>query len=424
MTIYTAPKVSPVPTVLPLATLSLLAAFASWTLFAILGVRIKDTLVLDEFAFGVLMAVPMLLAGAVSLPLGVLSERWGSRRVMISCLLGLLPFLVWLAIAESYLEYLLVGCGLGLTGGLFGAGVRYVARYSSPTRRGLALGCYGAGMMGAGINFIVVPQMEIAFGWHLAPFFNGLMLILAAFLLFIFGEDDCDLRQNPRSSFRNALELVFDLRLWRICLYYSFVFGGYLALAFWLPDYLHAHYDVPLAEAGLLSLFFTVPGAVAQIPGGYLADRTRARRLNFWVCWISLACLFILSYPPTSLVVQGIHGEIAMTLTTSLPLFLVLVCILGTAMGFGAGSTLRLLVSQYPLRIGVAGGALVASGGFTGFFLPVLFGIGNTWAGLRSSAFMILFGLLVVCMLFMALSNRSRPPCSNNSAGHPDHSWI
>ena len=60
--------------------------------------------------------------------------------------------------------------------------------------------------------------------------------------------------------------------------------------------------------------------------------------------------------------------------------------LVGIAVGFGVGG-----------MVGVIGGL----GGFT---LPILFGIVSDLTNIRSSCFMLLFGLVAVCMIWMNYS--------------------
>lgn len=51
--------------------------------------------------------------------------------------------------------------------------------------------------------------------------------------------------------------------------------------------------------------------------------------------------------------------------------------------------------------MGTVGGMVGVIGGLGGFCLPILFGFAADRIGVRSSCFMLLFGLTVVCMVWM-----------------------
>src|SRR5690554_3925608 len=76
-----------------LSPLAFALVFASWTIFAVLGVELKGVLGFGEARFAVLLAMPMAVGGLASLPMAALARRVGGRRVMIACLLLICPFL-------------------------------------------------------------------------------------------------------------------------------------------------------------------------------------------------------------------------------------------------------------------------------------------------------------------------------------------
>ncbi|MCB1822152.1 MAG: MFS transporter, partial [Candidatus Competibacteraceae bacterium] len=67
--------------VLTMNTLAFAVNFAVWTMFSILGIRIKAELNLSETEFGLLVATPILTGSLVRLPLGILTDRFGGRIV-------------------------------------------------------------------------------------------------------------------------------------------------------------------------------------------------------------------------------------------------------------------------------------------------------------------------------------------------------
>ncbi|MFQ5551682.1 MAG: MFS transporter, partial [Gemmatimonadales bacterium] len=69
--------------VLAMNTLAFTVNFAVWTLFAVIGIKIKAELGLNETEFGLLVATPILTGSLVRLPLGLLTDRYGGRVVYL-----------------------------------------------------------------------------------------------------------------------------------------------------------------------------------------------------------------------------------------------------------------------------------------------------------------------------------------------------
>jgi len=89
-------------------------------------------------------------------------------------------------------------------------------------------------------------------------------------------------RSRQAVSLRSQLAPLAELRVWRFSRYYFFVFGGFVALALWLPYYLVEVYGLSIAAAGVLAALYTIPGSLFRLLGGILSDRYGARRVMYW----------------------------------------------------------------------------------------------------------------------------------------------
>jgi len=397
-----------------LSPLAFALVFASWTIFAVLGVELKRSLGFGEVQFATLLAMPLFTGAVAALPMAAFARRFGGRRVMIGCLLLICPFLWGIALSRSYADFLLTGAGLGLGAGSLAAGLVYVATLGPRRHAGLALGLYGAGMLGAGLTYCLLPLISQAYGWPMAPKLYLLPVLLVAVLLWLFADDepgcpaasDATAAVRPRSLLGRCLP---PLAVWRLALYYSFFYGTFVALALWLPGYLAAQYQLPLQQAALAALSFTLPGGTGQILGGALADRRDFRDLRWWVSACVMACLFVLSYPDFSMQIHGVHGDLELHFAMPLTGFLALLALMGLAMGVGKGSLMCLLHRDHGDDMARAGGLALCLGGLFAALLPLMFVLGNEWIGIRTAGFMFLYAALAVCMLLMLWDPRSRP---------------
>ena len=92
--------------VLAMNTLAFTVNFAIWTMFSVIGIRIKSELGLNETEFGLLVATPILTGSLIRLPLGILTDRYGGRVVFfIQMILVAIPT-YGLAFATQYWQYL------------------------------------------------------------------------------------------------------------------------------------------------------------------------------------------------------------------------------------------------------------------------------------------------------------------------------
>lgn len=116
---------------------------------------------------------------------------------------------------------------------------------------------------------------------------------------------------------------------------------------------------------------------------------------------VSLVCLFILSYPDTTYIVQGINGPIEFSFGIGVPLFATLACGLGFVMSLGKAAVYKHIPVYYPHHVGAVGGLVGMIGGLGGFILPILFGVMNDLTGVWTSCFMLMFILVLVSTLWM-----------------------
>src|ERR1700681_922806 len=87
---------------LTLATLAFAVAFAAWSIISPLSRLIQSDLNLDNTAIGLLIAVPAVLGVLMRIPMGILADRFGGRKVMSGLLLFLLIPIGFLGFATSF----------------------------------------------------------------------------------------------------------------------------------------------------------------------------------------------------------------------------------------------------------------------------------------------------------------------------------
>ena len=152
-----------------------------WTIFAIIGLRIKSELGLSDFEFGVLVGTPILTGSLSRLVLGVWADRRGGRFVMfVSMLMGAAATFL-LTFAYDYPTFLLAALGVGVAGGSFPAGVTYVAKFFPPEKQGTALGIFGAGNVGAAVTKLLAPVVMVADGWEAVAQIWAIALVVLAY---------------------------------------------------------------------------------------------------------------------------------------------------------------------------------------------------------------------------------------------------
>src|SRR6185503_16515278 len=148
-----------------LSTIAFTVCFAVWTIFAIIGIRIKDEIGLNETQFGLLVGTPILTGSLIRLALGIWTDQYGGRVVYTLTMLSAAAATLALSYAQTYPQFLLAALGVGIAGGSFAVGVAYVSRWYPTEKQGTALGIFGAGNVGAAVTKFLAPFVMVAYGW-------------------------------------------------------------------------------------------------------------------------------------------------------------------------------------------------------------------------------------------------------------------
>lgn len=383
------------------STLAFTVCFMIWMMFAVIGIPIKETLGLNETEFGILIATPVLTGSLIRLPLGMWTDRFGGRIVFFVLMLSTVVPIWLISYSTAYWHYLVTGLFVGVAGGSFTVGIAYCARWFPKNRQGLAMGIFGAGNTGAAVTKLVAPLIVVAYGWAMVPQVYAVLMLVTAILFWFFTFSEPGHKVAQTVTMREQLAVLKDPKVWKYSQYYSIVFGGYVALALWMTKYYISEYGFDLKTAALLAAAFSIPGGVLRAMGGYYSDKFGAHTVTWWVLWVSLVCLFFLSYPQTQVSILTVNGAQTFHVGLNATMFTIIMFTMGIAFAIGKASVFKYIADDYPHNIGVISGVVGLAGGLGGFLLPIMFGALVDLTGIRSSAFMLMFGIVWVSLLWM-----------------------
>jgi MFS transporter, NNP family, nitrate/nitrite transporter len=406
--------------VLAYSTVAFTLLFGVWVMFAIVGLPLREEFGLSDEQFALLAAVPVLTGSLGRVPLGILTDRWGGRRVFATLLLVTAIPTYLVQFADSYPALLVYAFLIGLAGTSFAVGVAWVSAWYPANRQGFALGTFGAGNVGASITKLLAPSLVTAVaaggalggfvpgGWRFVPFLYAILLVVMAASLW-FGTPKVDRRPAQGRRLADLVRPMGSMRAWRFGLYYVVVFGAYVALALWLPKYYVDVFGLDLALAGVLTALFIFPASLLRPLGGHLADRFGARRVMYLVFTMMAASCLLLAAPEGHIVVElpgrgeGVTAQI-LPWSMNVWLFTVLIVLVGVAMGVGKAAVFVYIPEYFPADVGAVGGLVGAIGGLGGFVLPLLFSWAQRLTGMPQATFMVLFVFIVVSFAWMHLT--------------------
>ncbi len=122
--------------ILGMSTLAFTVCFAVWTIFSIIGVKIKQDLGLSDTEFGLLVGTPILTGSLSRIFLGIWTDQYGGRIVYFLTMVSAAAATFLLSFATTYELMLLAALGVGLAGGSFAVGIAYVSKWYPPDKQG------------------------------------------------------------------------------------------------------------------------------------------------------------------------------------------------------------------------------------------------------------------------------------------------
>ena len=404
--------------VLAANTIAFTACFAVWVMFSIIGIPIKELLELSETQFGLLVATPILTGSIFRLPVGMLTDRVGGRIVYMVLMLAMIIPLWFIGSATEYWQFLVLGLFVGIAGASFSVGIAYTAKWFDKEHQGFAMGIFGAGNAGAALTKFIAPSLVVAYGWQVVPKVYAVAMLVIIITYWMFTYEDPAHHTAKNVSVKDQLKALNDPKLWKYMQYYSLVFGGFVALSLWMTKYYINEYGFDLKTAALLAAIFVLPSGVIRALGGWFSDKYGAYKVTWWVMWVSLVCLFFMSYPQTSLVIKTTTGDALFDLSLNVWVFTAFLFILGIAWGFGKASVFKFLSDEYPDNIGVVSGIVGLAGGLGGFLLPIMFGVLIDYTHVNSVIFMLLYGATAVSLIWMHFTFGKYKRTDNTKQAH------
>jgi NNP family nitrate/nitrite transporter-like MFS transporter len=380
------------PRVLLISFLAFSLGFAVWGMFSALAPFLIKWYNFSATQVLVLAAMEPLFAAAVSIPLGILTDKFGGRTVFTLLLLILAVPLFFGLFAHGYYSLLLVGSLLGLGGASFVVGNAHVASWYPKSKQGTALGIFALGNIGITVGMVTVTFLVTHVlnargpdGWRLIfPIFAISTLLMA--LVYWFFTDDSPYGQQKDVSVREIVAVYRSgVVVWLLPYLYWVSFGTLTFFASAMPTYLVDRWHVDAVQASMMYTPLLVACVAFTRPlGGWLADRFDALRILGW--------LF------------GFMVVLTVVMTMQISLHIELFTIYGLALLAGtAAAAVVKLIPLYFRQVGAVSGLAKAAGAACGFTMTVTLAASKNLLGGYTFGFAI-WALMNVAAFYFALS--------------------
>jgi NNP family nitrate/nitrite transporter-like MFS transporter len=363
---------------LTLGTGAFAVCFAIFGSVSAMMPALRQRLGLTPIQVSIALAVPVLLGSLGRIPLGILTDRVGGRKVFLGVLVcSILPaaLMGWVG---NYEALLLCGFFIGIALASFSVGVGFVSGWYPPARQGFALGVYGAGNIGQSLAAFGAPLVVGLFAAEAWGFWTFAVLASVWLVLWALLARDAP-RAAPAKRLADFVRPLRETMSWVLSLYYFLTFGGFVAMAIYLPIFLTETFNLPRTDAGLRTAGFVVLATAMRPVGGVLADSIDGRTILLWVFPFTGVMAVFMACPLMSTFTVGALGMAA-------------------AIGLGNGAVFKLVPQHFPRTVGSVTGLVGAAGGLGGFFPPLVLGVIHQTTGSFTGGFVLLALFCVLCL--------------------------
>jgi NNP family nitrate/nitrite transporter-like MFS transporter len=363
---------------LALATGAFACCFAIFGSASAMMPLVRGSLGLTPVQVSIALAVPVLLGSLGRIPLGIWTDRSGGRLVFsLTMFASILPA-VGMGFVQEYWQLLVCGFFLGISLASFAVGVGFVSGWYPPQKQGSALGVYGAGNIGQSLAAFGAPVVAagIGYAWGFWIFAALTAVWLVVFVALARNAP----RRGPAKTLSDYLTPLATRMSWVLSLYYFLTFGGFVAMAVYLPIFLTQSFGLTARDAGFRTAGFVVLATLLRPVGGSLADRLGGARILNYVFPFTAAMAIFLACPLLSTFTVGALGMAA-------------------AIGLGNGAVFKLVPQYYPQAVGSVTGLVGAAGGLGGFFPPLVLGAIYERTGAFTWGFVLLSVFSLLCWL-------------------------
>jgi NNP family nitrate/nitrite transporter-like MFS transporter len=280
---------------LTLATGAFALCFAVFGTTSAMMPMLSKQMQLTPVEKSIAVAVPVLLGSLGRIPLGMLTDRFGGRIIFSAVMvLSIIPAFL-MGMVQNYKQLIAYGFLIGIALASFSVGVGFVSRWYSAERQGFTLGVYGAGNVGQSLAAFGSPFIAAAFGIRWGFWTFGVLLTFWLILFLVLARNAS--RQGAPKRFAEIVQPLKDSRSWVLSLYYFLTFGGFVAMAIYLPIFLTEIFRLTPQDAGFRTAGFVMLATAMRPIGGMMADRIGGRTILKYVFPATAVMAIFLTFP-------------------------------------------------------------------------------------------------------------------------------
>lgn len=344
---------------------------------------LKKAFQLAPIQTSIAMAIPVLLGSLGRIPLGLLADRFGGRKIFSITMICSIIAALLMGKVTDYHQLLVFGLLTGIALASFSVGVAFVSGWYSADRQGFALGVYGAGNVGQSLAAFGAPLLYAQVGLRYTFWTFAALLAIWAVIFVALAKDAP--QTAPPKSLNQMLQPLMQPMSWVLSFFYFLTFGGFVAMSIYLPTFLTEMFRLTPQDAGMRTAGFVLLATALRPLGGWLSDKVGGLNILLWTFPFVTAMAILLTFQTMAPFTIGALGMAA-------------------AIGLGNGAVFKLVPQYFPKSVGAVTGLVGAMGGLGGFFPPLVLGVIKQQTGSFVWGFALLSVFALICLIVASLT--------------------
>lgn len=371
--------------------IQLFIAFSARSI-APLGLKIGEALQLTMSQIGILPAALFLGQSLISMPAGILTDRVGSKKMILFIILGLSgSFFVLSFLSSFYLILLFIlfsGCAYGASHPATNQGVN---EWFETKKRGTAMGIKQMSVsLGSALSALLLLPIANQFGWRVTTLLTSFSLLIIGIILCFFYKERKNTIRFKRKKSINLLQLLTHKSLLFVTISAMLLTGSQTILNTFIVIFAYDQFQISLVLSGVLFGIAEFGGSLGRLSWGVISDKIFLGKRVIVLLFISV--LVAISSTIVSLLPSN----------TSFYLFAVIAFIFGFGTsgfhGVWMNATSELAP---PTNAGVATGASITISSWGAILFPPIFGFLLDTTGLYSIGWLYVTMLMIVSILML-----------------------
>ncbi len=243
-------------------------------------------------SLGKLVTVQVLFLGLGGFPAGILTDKFGSRFVLIIYFLGIIFSSIWLYFSNTF-NMVAIGLGLlGLITGLYHpAGLKVVSHSSNISRYMSYHGIFGS--LGLATGPIYGVWMSNWLGWRVAYLILSILAFIGIIIIFLSNKENSIVKSKTKLNFKfntSQIIIISIASLWGLAHHGLFNF-----LPYYFNNSVQTNWT-PMIGSGILTGFVLLIGIVGQLLGGRLGEYFLRKNIYVFVVGLNIPFLIIMAF--------------------------------------------------------------------------------------------------------------------------------